>query len=365
MKKLIMLTLLALFSTNNTLLTNSVPNLSNYWNEYYLANYQIMKQYNIISEKASTILNFNESSLLKLPLGLPIKQDSIKRISSYFGERKSHPILRIRTFHNGIDIVAEKGTQVCATAEGKVMRTGYDFYGFGKYVEIRHTQNITTIYAHLDKININKGDSVNMSTILGYVGSTGLSTGNHLHYELRSNYLPIDPLKVYEDLGFLEKDLIQVSDLTKFVQMNTKTIKKEYTLDQLKELKDKYTKKINSRQYSIKNKEISSAKEVEKALYAIELDQKNLIRIKEMLAKANSIEFNEKDLVAVETNNYNIYKLALLRDLRTTLNSVKTSKELKEIATEKLKQLNSEITELDETIRKFNSDILVEIELIQ
>jgi len=108
------------------------------------------------------------------------------RITSTFGPRWGR-------HHNGIDIAAAKGTQIQAWKSGYVLATGRDGTR-GKYVIVDHNDCVTH-YFHLSHINVNVGEVVNESTVLGEVGNTGRSTGNHLHFEIRKNGKPIDPLK--------------------------------------------------------------------------------------------------------------------------------------------------------------------------
>lgn len=79
-----------------------------------------------------------------------------------------------------------------ATADGFIIDKGYNDI-FGNYIEIRHSETTTTFYAHMDTTNVNKGDTVKGGEVIGTVGSTGFSTGPHLHYEVRINGKPVDP----------------------------------------------------------------------------------------------------------------------------------------------------------------------------
>ena len=106
------------------------------------------------------------------------------RISSRFGLRR-HPITKVRRWHEGYDLVAIYGAPVYAGQEGVVVYTGW-LGGYGNTIDIRHTQ-ITTRYGHLSEINVNTGQRVRKKQLIGRVGSTGLSTGPHLHFEVRRN----------------------------------------------------------------------------------------------------------------------------------------------------------------------------------
>lgn len=122
------------------------------------------------------------------PMGYP----SNYVINSTFGYR-GDPIRRGRVeFHPGIDFKGRRGDAVKSTADGKVVVAGW-FQGYGKCVKIRHKNNLETLYGHLSKVNVKVGQTVNTGQIVGHVGSTGHSTGNHLHYEVRKDGKPVNP----------------------------------------------------------------------------------------------------------------------------------------------------------------------------
>ncbi|MFZ5905950.1 MAG: peptidoglycan DD-metalloendopeptidase family protein [Nitrospirota bacterium] len=129
-------------------------------------------------------------SFLKAPL-------SFRRISSHFSHKRFHPILRISRPHHGLDYAAPRGTPVSAVGDGTVIFSGVRGQ-YGKLVIIRHPNGWKTYYGHLAKIgkNIRRGKKVRQGTVIGYVGSTGLATGPHLHYEIRIQDKPVNPLTV-------------------------------------------------------------------------------------------------------------------------------------------------------------------------
>ncbi len=113
-------------------------------------------------------------------------------MNSRFGYRND-PVRRGRIeFHPGIDFKGSRGDAVKSTADGKVIVAGW-FQGYGKCVKIRHKNNLETLYGHLSKVSVKEGQMVNTGQVVGQVGSTGHSTGNHLHYEVRKNGKPINP----------------------------------------------------------------------------------------------------------------------------------------------------------------------------
>jgi murein DD-endopeptidase MepM/ murein hydrolase activator NlpD len=128
------------------------------------------------------------------PLGRPVAQGTR---SSGFG-RRVHPITRQRHRHTGLDIAAPRGTKVRATAAGTVRRAATED-GYGRYVELRHADGHVTRYAHLADLRVEPGAEIARGQVLGTVGTTGLSTGPHLHYEVRGpDGAPRDP-KPYVD----------------------------------------------------------------------------------------------------------------------------------------------------------------------
>jgi murein DD-endopeptidase MepM/ murein hydrolase activator NlpD len=114
------------------------------------------------------------------------------RLTSSYGMR-DHPILRQRRQHNGVDLAAEHGTPVYATADGRVGKALY-WGSYGNYVQIEHGGQLQTRYAHLSSYTVNSGDQVRKGQLIGYIGSTGRSTGPHLHYEVRVEGEPVDPV---------------------------------------------------------------------------------------------------------------------------------------------------------------------------
>lgn len=131
-----------------------------------------------------------KGTIATIPKGNPVLEDQIKSVSSHFGLRL-HPILNIIKFHNGVDISADKGTNVYSTSYGVVDFAGKKG-GYGQCVIVK-SGDYTIYYAHLDVISVKKGDLVTVGVILGQVGSSGLATGDHLHYEIRYQNKPINP----------------------------------------------------------------------------------------------------------------------------------------------------------------------------
>ncbi|BDI59937.1 M23 family metallopeptidase [Qipengyuania nanhaisediminis] len=114
------------------------------------------------------------------------------RMSSGYGMR-DHPVLRQRRRHNGVDLAAPTGTPVYATADGLVGRADW-FSSYGLYVAIDHGADLETRYAHMSRLAVSAGERVKAGDIIGYVGSTGRSTGPHLHYEVRVDGVAVNPI---------------------------------------------------------------------------------------------------------------------------------------------------------------------------
>jgi len=131
------------------------------------------------------------SSMRKLFLKAPL---SFRHISSGFSRSRMHPILKIRRPHQGLDYVAPAGTPVSATADGKVTFAGHKG-AYGRLVVIRHRNGYQTSYGHLSRIKVRNGANIAQGQVIGHVGSSGMSTGPHLHFELRKNQSSVNPRK--------------------------------------------------------------------------------------------------------------------------------------------------------------------------
>lgn len=140
--------------------------------------------------KIANSLQLTIDELCDYPVIFPIWKP--KRISSGFGMRK-HPFYKVRNFHTGIDFAEAKGTPVYSTGNGVVIRKGYDS-GYGYFLEIEHSGGFRSFYAHLNCIWVDAGDWVSIAQQIASVGNTGVSTGSHLHYEIRKGNRYLNPL---------------------------------------------------------------------------------------------------------------------------------------------------------------------------
>lgn len=118
---------------------------------------------------------------------------SYTRISDYFGMREVHPVLGIQMMHNGIDMAAPGGTDILAAYQGEVIAADYNG-SMGNYIMIDHGGGVITIYMHASQLYVSKGTEVSRGQRIAAVGSTGRSTGNHLHFGVRINGAYVDPL---------------------------------------------------------------------------------------------------------------------------------------------------------------------------
>lgn len=140
------------------------------------------------------------SQIERLPLTNPISGPT--KISSPFGIRRD-PFRRVAALHSGVDLRAQYGSRVVATAPGRIVRAGWDG-AYGKSVEILHDNGISTVYAHMSSIKVKQGQQVEAGRVIGLIGSTGRSTGPHLHYETRIGDRAVDPTRFWKARNALQ-----------------------------------------------------------------------------------------------------------------------------------------------------------------
>ncbi|MBG6130114.1 murein DD-endopeptidase MepM/ murein hydrolase activator NlpD [Aquimarina sp. EL_43] len=156
---------------------------------------QIVVQSKSLDEIAS-LAEKKEELLATIPAIQPIQNSDLRRMASGYGWR-SDPFTKARKFHYGMDFSANTGTPVYASGTGVVTRADANSSGYGKHIRIDHGFNYVSLYAHLSKYNVEKGQKVNRGDVIGYVGSTGRSVAPHLHYEIFKDGERINPRNFY------------------------------------------------------------------------------------------------------------------------------------------------------------------------
>lgn len=160
---------------------------------------QIDKQVVIQSRSFDELVDLanNKSKLLEaIPAIQPVANEDLKRLASGFGMRPD-PFTKVPKMHYGMDFTADIGTPIYATGNGTVTRADSRASGFGRHIRIDHGFGYQTIYAHLSKYNVRKGQKVKRGEVIGYVGNTGRSRGPHLHYEVHLNGKKLNPVNFY------------------------------------------------------------------------------------------------------------------------------------------------------------------------
>jgi len=137
-----------------------------------------------------------EDLLASIPAIQPVSNRNLKRVGSYFGYR-TDPFYKVTKFHEGMDFTATVGTDVYATGDGVVTMVERSRGGYGNCITINHGFGYETVYAHLSKMNVRRGEKVKRGFVIGHVGNTGKSTSPHLHYEVRKGRTAIDPLNFF------------------------------------------------------------------------------------------------------------------------------------------------------------------------
>ncbi|MCC6181603.1 MAG: M23 family metallopeptidase [Bacteroidia bacterium] len=137
-----------------------------------------------------------EKMIASIPAIMPLNNKDLKHMPSGYGWR-THPIYKTQEFHPGMDFTAEQGTPIYATGDGTVELADASGHGYGNHVIINHGFGYKTLYGHMSKIATKAGNKVKRGELIGYVGSTGLSTGPHVHYEVIKNGEKVNPINFY------------------------------------------------------------------------------------------------------------------------------------------------------------------------
>lgn len=161
---------------------------------------RITKQIYVQSKSFDEVVKLaknKEKLIASIPAIMPINQkDLAHAVTSGFGWR-THPIYKTLEFHPGMDFSAEQGTPIYATGDGVVDRADNLAQGYGNHVVINHGYGYQTLYGHMSKIATKAGQKVKRGQLIGYVGSTGLSTAPHIHYEVIKNNEKVNPINYY------------------------------------------------------------------------------------------------------------------------------------------------------------------------
>lgn len=158
-------------------------------------------------DAVAKLINNQENKLASIPAIQPVSNKELTRIASGFGYR-IHPIYGIAKMHNGLDFTAPQGTPIYATGDGTVTTAGMGT-GTGNEVIINHGYGYETVYMHMVRIKARNGQKVKRGEVIGWVGSTGASTGPHCHYEVHINGTPVDPVYFFfNDLNAEQYDRV-------------------------------------------------------------------------------------------------------------------------------------------------------------
>jgi hypothetical protein len=163
-------------------------------------------------DELSKLAKNKEKMLASIPAIQPVSNKQLRHAPSGFGWR-THPIYKTSEFHPGMDFACPTGTPIYATGDGIIERADATAQGYGNHVVINHNYGYQTLYGHMSKIAVTVGQKVKRGQIIGYVGSTGLSTAPHVHYEVIKNKEKVNPINYYyNDLTPAEyQQLIELS----------------------------------------------------------------------------------------------------------------------------------------------------------
>lgn len=154
------------------------------------------------------LINNQDQKLASIPAIQPVSNKDLNRIASGFGMRID-PVYGTPKMHKGLDFTAPSGTPIYATGDGTVQQAGYNEGGYGNFVLINHGYGYQTLYGHMVRIKARNGQKITRGEVIGWVGSTGKSTGPHCHYEVHINNDAVDPVYFfYNDLTPAQFDQI-------------------------------------------------------------------------------------------------------------------------------------------------------------
>ena len=160
---------------------------------------QLTKQLYLQSKSFDDIINLAKDKskmLASIPAIQPVSNKQLSRMASGYGYR-IHPIYKTRKMHAGMDFSAKTGTEIYATGDGVISKVRRSKRGYGNHVKINHGFGYETLYAHMSKYIVRKGQKIKRGEVIGYVGNTGTSVAPHLHYEVHKNKRKINPVNFY------------------------------------------------------------------------------------------------------------------------------------------------------------------------
>ncbi len=193
---------------NSQLVLESMKNIDRISRQLYIQSKSFDEVYNMAKEKAVRFAS--------IPAIIPIKNGA-RQIVSGFGYR-IHPIYKTLHVHTGVDIIASRGTKIYATGDGVVAYPNRNLSGYGIVCVINHNFGYQTLYGHMSRMAVHYGQKVKRGQLVGYVGSTGISTAPHLHYEVWKNGKKINPVNYfYNDLTPAEYEKV-IEESSKITQ---------------------------------------------------------------------------------------------------------------------------------------------------
>ena len=173
---------------NSELLIESTKRLDRISKQLYIQSKSFDEVAKLVKGKAKL--------LSSIPAIQPISNEELRHQPGGFGWR-THPIYKTPEFHPGMDFAAPQGTEIHATGDGIVERADDMAQGYGNHVVINHGYGYVTLYGHMTRFVVHVGQQVKRGQLIGYVGSTGLSTAPHVHYEVRKNGEIVNPINFY------------------------------------------------------------------------------------------------------------------------------------------------------------------------
>lgn len=173
---------------NTEIIKNTTKKLDMIASQLYVQSKSYDEVFNLAKRK--------DEMLASIPAIQPVSNMDLRRIGSYYGYR-TDPFYKVTKFHEGIDFTASVGTEIYSTGDGTVSKIERTRGGYGNCIIINHGFGYQTLYAHLSKIEVKRGDKVKRGQVIGRVGNTGKSTAPHLHYEVHKNNKSVDPINYF------------------------------------------------------------------------------------------------------------------------------------------------------------------------